>query len=194
MDTEAFWTLIDDSLGHAPGRAAREEYLRARLAESAPEEIVGFQLRVNTACIRADGIDLWGAAARIMSGFCSDDGFEYFRLWLIGRGREVFEQALANPDSLATTPEIQRLVGRPLREWDEDVEWPDWETLAYIAADAYAAATGEQDEDAFDDAVSEHDEGVEFPDYLAEEQWNPRDEELAAAKIPNLARAFPLAV
>ena len=192
MDIETFWGLIDENLGHSPGRKARAEHLRARLVELAPEEIAGFQAQVNNACIRADSVDLWGAAARIRGGFCSDDGFEYFRYWLIGRGRAVFEHAVAAPDSLAETSEIQRLVGRRPRDWDEDVEWPEWETLAYIAADAYAAVTGEQDEDAFDDAVNEF-EGEDFPDYLAEQQWNARDEEVAAVKIPNLARAFPLA-
>jgi hypothetical protein len=43
--------------------------------------------------------DLWGAAY-LMNGGCSDDGFDYFRGWLIAQGKEVFEAALANPDSL----------------------------------------------------------------------------------------------
>ena len=30
-----------------------------------------------------------------------DDSFDYFRDWLIGRGRAVFERVLADPDELA---------------------------------------------------------------------------------------------
>lgn len=43
---------------------------------------------------------LW-AAAYIIEGGCSDDGFMDFRYGLISRGRSVFERALADPDSLA---------------------------------------------------------------------------------------------
>ena len=32
--------------------------------------------------------DLWGAAY-LANGGCSDDGFDYFRGWLIGQGRKV---------------------------------------------------------------------------------------------------------
>jgi hypothetical protein len=43
---------------------------------------------------------VWGAA-HIVNGGCSDDGFDYFLGWLVGQGRGTFEQALADPDSLA---------------------------------------------------------------------------------------------
>jgi hypothetical protein len=44
--------------------------------------------------------DQWGAAY-LANGGCSDDGFDYFRGWLIGQGRKVYETVLADPDSLA---------------------------------------------------------------------------------------------
>lgn len=43
---------------------------------------------------------LW-AAAYLMRGGCSDDGFDYFRGWLLAQGRAVWEGAVAAPDSLA---------------------------------------------------------------------------------------------
>lgn len=49
--------------------------------------------------------DLW-AAAYIINGGCSDDGFRYFRDWLISEGRSVFEKALKDPDSLADLPHV----------------------------------------------------------------------------------------
>ena len=42
-----------------------------------------------------------GAAAYLMRGGYSDDGFDYFRGWLIAQGRSRRERALADPDSLA---------------------------------------------------------------------------------------------
>ena len=48
---------------------------------------------------RAYRWDSWAAAYSIGSG-CSDDGFTDFRYFLISMGREVFERALADPESL----------------------------------------------------------------------------------------------
>ena len=44
--------------------------------------------------------DLW-AAAYIIEGGCSDDGFMDFRSWLISMGREVYKAAMADAESLA---------------------------------------------------------------------------------------------
>ncbi len=44
--------------------------------------------------------DLWGAAF-VINGGCSDDGFDYFRGWLMLQGRDVWEAALRDPESLA---------------------------------------------------------------------------------------------
>jgi len=44
--------------------------------------------------------DLWGAAF-VINGGCSDDGFDYFRAWLMLQGRDVWEAALRDPESLA---------------------------------------------------------------------------------------------
>lgn len=43
--------------------------------------------------------ELWAVAYVVMNG-CSDDSFDYFRFWLIARGRTVFLDAMNNPDSL----------------------------------------------------------------------------------------------
>jgi hypothetical protein len=61
----------------------------------------------------------------------SDDAFDYFRCWLIGQGREVFEGALHEPDSLAD------LLG----EFDEEIDG-DGEELGYAADEAYEELTG----------------------------------------------------
>ena len=39
--------------------------------------------------------------AYLINGGCSDDGFAYFRSWLISRGRAAYAAAVRNPDSLA---------------------------------------------------------------------------------------------
>jgi Protein of unknown function (DUF4240) len=77
---------------------------------------------------------MWGAAWHIMQGWCSDDGFWYFQPWLVGLGQDTFEAIAANPDALAETPQIRRLVGRPTSDWSND-EWPEWESLNYDDTD-----------------------------------------------------------
>ncbi len=42
--------------------------------------------------------DLWGAAY-IINGGASDDGFDYFRGWLLTRGGERYARAIADPDA-----------------------------------------------------------------------------------------------
>lgn len=58
--------------------------------------------------------ELWGAAY-LINGGCSDDGFDYFRGWLLGQGRATWQAALADPDSLASVGARKSVVGAELR-------------------------------------------------------------------------------
>jgi hypothetical protein len=51
---------------------------------------------------------LW-AAAYLIEGGC-DDGFMDFRAGLMLQGRTAFEAAVADPDSLAGLPVVQRMA------------------------------------------------------------------------------------
>ena len=53
--------------------------------------------------LKANTWKLW-AAAYVMNGGCSDDGFRYFRDWLISEGRALFERAVKDPDALSAVP------------------------------------------------------------------------------------------
>jgi hypothetical protein len=105
MDETRFWELIEEASHAAPGHdmasADRQAAaLEKRLAELSRPEIVAFQEILDRKRDESYRWDLWGAAY-LMNGGCSDDCFDYFRGWLIGRGRKVFEAALRDPDSLA---------------------------------------------------------------------------------------------
>ncbi|GAA2780998.1 DUF4240 domain-containing protein [Streptomyces showdoensis] len=187
MDEKAFWALMGE-LRHRPGsRDDRLQWLRGELARGPAQECVAFQVELEAACDRSYRADLWSAAERILGGRCSDDGFHYFRLWLVGLGREVFEEALVSPDGLAGVPEVLRLAGRSRDSWCEAEEWPDLEALDYVAADAYEDLTGVADEgEAFFDALDAA-QGEEAPDPEAP----PREEPLDEAGMPRLAALFP---
>ncbi len=72
---------------------------------------------------------MWCAAYIINDG-ASDDGFEYFRYWLISAGKEVYYKAIANPDSLADIVEEGNVY--------------DFESLAYVSVEAFENKTGQE--------------------------------------------------
>ena len=69
-----------------------------------PAEILSFCHNWWNQMVMSFSFDMSGAAIIINSGW-SADGFEYFRYWLIGNGREIFKNAIKDPDSLADVAE-----------------------------------------------------------------------------------------
>ncbi|MGW6912409.1 DUF4240 domain-containing protein [Kitasatospora sp. NPDC054939] len=196
MRIDAFWTLIETSRRHAALPDDRLDWLRQELREQRPADLVAFHGWLEETTDRAYSWELWAAADRIMGGYCSDDGFCYFRLWLVGCGRAAYEAALADPDSLAELPGIRQLVGRPMSSWCESVEWPEWEELDYLAQEVHDGLTGADDEgDAFYDAVDDwHPDGSPMPDAdPTGERWDVRDPAEAARRLPRLTALFPAA-
>jgi hypothetical protein len=78
-------------------------------------------VKCRTSCFDRDAYrwDLW-AAAYVINGGASDDGFEYFLGWLMAQGRTRWEATRADPDSLADIV-------------DADTGDLDGEELLYIA-------------------------------------------------------------
>ncbi|WP_326565950.1 DUF4240 domain-containing protein [Amycolatopsis rhabdoformis] len=129
MNEPEFWQLIDPAAGeHVVSRAA--ELLAARPRA----EIVAAERTVSGLLVQSYRSSLW-AAAYLVNGGCSDDGFDYFRGWLLTQGREVFTRAVADPDSLADVPAIRAAAA-------EGAEL-ECEEILYLAATAHLAATGE---------------------------------------------------
>lgn len=138
MDADGFWQLIDDARAQAHAQAGDDPEAVARnatelLAAMPVEEIVAAQQLLWDQLALSYIAPLW-AAAYIINGGCSDDGFDYFRGWLITQGRNVFQQALADPDGLAEHPSVQADVA--------DWEGLDCELTLSIAYDAHERATG----------------------------------------------------
>lgn len=206
MNDDAFWALIDE-LSRRPGdRDERLEWLRAELTRRPETESVAFQVRLEAACDAAGTRAVWTAANRVEGGACTDDGFHYFRLWLVGQGRKVYESVVSDPDALADVAGIRALVGRRRAEWDDD-EWPEWEELDYVAQDVFDELTGQEDEDgeAFLDAVEEVEEeladelDVDLDDELDEgfageweEGGGPQGSRPEGVALPRLTALFPL--
>ncbi|MBY8875154.1 DUF4240 domain-containing protein [Micromonospora sp. PLK6-60] len=172
MRTDEFWQLIDEARAGAGGEAdAVAARAVALLAERDPADILGYarqQQRVLTASYR---VDLWGAAY-LINGGASDDGFEYFRGWLMTQGRAVFAKAVADPDSLAELPRV-RAAALSGEEFDG-------EEMLSVPWDAYRKATATE--------LPADRDPVPEPDL--NDFWDFDDEEEARRRLPKLAALF----
>lgn len=122
MQIDQFWQFIDAAKAKAGADTeARVDALHAVLSDLTPEALRSFQSHYDRQIEASYRWDLW-AAAYIINGGCSDDGFRYFRDWLISEGRSVFDKALKDPDSLADLPHIDPA---------------ELESFGYVALDLY---------------------------------------------------------
>ncbi|MET4925155.1 DUF4240 domain-containing protein [Streptomyces sp. PSRA5] len=138
MNKDQFWQLIEaaraqeSDLGDGRAVARRAGEL---LADRPVEEIVAAQQTFWDLMAASYTSPLW-AAAYITNGGCSDDGFDYFRGWLVSQGRDAFERVVADPDSLADLPVVRAAAA--------DGAECECEAVLGIVWDAHIKATGEQ--------------------------------------------------
>lgn len=129
MTLDEFWRIVDESRSRATDCEAQAGHLVTLLARLPPDEIADFDRLFGERRVEAYRWDLWGVAY-IVNGGCSDDGFEYFRCWLVSRGRAYYEHALASPEDAASGI--------------EPGEEPECEDILYAADRAYTQATGRE--------------------------------------------------
>lgn len=172
MPADQFWEIMARAARFADDPAAHIGALRAELRGLTSEEIKSFEVAFRRYLNKAYTWDLWGAAC-VIHGGCSDDGFEYFRRWLVSAGRDVYEPALADPDSLA---QLEVPPG-------PDGTW-EFEEIYYAAQPAFEEKGGEGDVRDY----SEPEAGLGGPGPSGEPFED--DEEHLARRYPNLWRQF----
>lgn len=128
LDEVIFWNIIDASLKSSKNQDDQETFLVKEIEKLTPKEIIGFRLRTDKLLYDTYNSKMW-CAGYIMNGGCSDDGFEYFRNWIISRGKDTYYAAKENPDSL-------------ISEYIEDEEFYDFEGFWYVALTAFTNKTG----------------------------------------------------
>ncbi|WP_031154537.1 DUF4240 domain-containing protein [Streptomyces xanthophaeus] len=172
MDKQTFWKLIETAREQAEADrvAERASALLAGLPEA---EVAAAQQVLWDLLAESYRSPLW-AAAYLINGGCSDDGFDYFRGWLLTQGQGTFEGALADPDSLAAHPAVREAAREGLELWDE-------EALS-IAWTAYESATGhELPADSFT---------ISYPPLDPDWDFDFDDETETAARLPRLSALF----
>jgi len=115
MTSALFWNTIEQARKSAGSADEMPPWLIQHLGGLEESSIVGFQAQLREAMDVSYDARLWLAAVVMMNG-CGDDSFDYFRAWLIAQGREVFEVALNDPESLNSIASIDGEYKRPRLE------------------------------------------------------------------------------
>lgn len=176
MNEDQFWAIVQKAVDEAGDDD--DEYLEVvmhELSKLSLKEMVGFRLRTDKLLYDSYTSEMW-CAGYLMNGGCSDDGFEYFRLWVISRGRKVYEAALANPDNL-----IDYIAE------DSDMDFFEFELFWYAAIDAFEEATDADLYDYIDDDNFTTREG-NYPNF--EFNWDEEDPESMKKLCPRLFERF----
>lgn len=128
MDKKLFWELIEKTYRASKGDPDKQaKLLIITLAGMSELEIIAYQDIHDDLVDEAYIAELF-ELAYIMGGGCSNDGFMDFRAWLIGQGKNVFEKALDDPESLIDLVD----AGQETQS----------ESLLYVAMKAYELNTG----------------------------------------------------
>ena len=126
MELDVFWEIIRESRRDfnpqlANGNMRRQlVVLQELLLGLQVEEVAAFSNTFRKLYLEAYKWDLW-AAAYIVEGGCSNDSFTDFRYWLISMGREVYENAMTNAETLAHVA------------FQPGIEYTRFEEFGYIA-------------------------------------------------------------
>lgn len=175
MEEAQFWEIVQKSLDESGGDLeCQENCLIQSLERLSPAEMVGFRLRTDILLHNSYSSELW-CAGYLMNEGCSDDGFEYFRLWIISKGRTPFEGALKNPDSLADIADEN--MGQDF----------SFESFWYVALSAFENTTRQQLYDFIDYDNFPYGEG-KYPQF--EFNWEEDNPESMRKICPRLFDKF----
>jgi hypothetical protein len=129
LNEDRYWQIIEKSLNATSNQDAQEQFLIAEICKLSPKEMIGFRLRTDKLLYDTYNSEMW-CAGYIMNGGSSDDGFEYFRCWVISRGKDTYYKAKANPDYL-------------VNEMIAHAAYYEFESFWYVALDAFKHTTGQ---------------------------------------------------
>ena len=176
MDEEQFWAIVQTAVDEAGDD--EDEYLevaKRELSKLSLKEMIGFRLRTDKLLYDSYTSEMW-CAGYLMNGGCSDDGFEYFRLWVISRGRKAYEAAMANPDNLID------YIGD-----DDEMDFFEFELFWYVALEAFEEAVDAELYDYIDDENFKTCEG-NYPNF--EFNWEEDEPESMQKLCPRLFEKF----
>ena len=101
LSTSRFWSLVEEAkVAAGPDPQHRPAALQRLLKELDPDDIARFDARYRE--VRSKGAtDALRTAAHLIRGGADEVTFGLVRDWLISEGRDVYERARKDPDSIA---------------------------------------------------------------------------------------------
>ncbi|WP_042369500.1 DUF4240 domain-containing protein [Streptacidiphilus neutrinimicus] len=176
MNTQQLWHMIEEARSQVPD-PTQGDAVAARVTEllalRPASEIVAAEQVFWDLMADSYRAPLW-AAAYITNGGCSDDGFDYFRGWLITQGSQTFERVVADPDALADLPAVRAFAAAGI-----DI---DCEAALVIAWDAHQTATGEE--------PPSNSFTIRYPALDPEWNFNFDDRDELARRLPRLTALY----
>ena len=168
-----FWEIVESVRGQ-DGDSDHAKRLVSKLRRLSASDIVSFAVNFETLHDAAHRGDVWAAGLLLNHGHATDDGFKYFRNWLISRGRAVYGAALKNADSLSN-------VKVPLGQFGPEAEF---ESFGYAPATAYEEVTGK-------DIYKSKDWKKQSKGPVVEEfEWQTYTDEVLAQRLPRLWKKY----
>lgn len=173
LDEESYWTIIENSIKETTNQEDQELYLISKLEQLSPKEMIGFRLRTDKLLFDSYTSNLW-CADYIISNGAMEDGFDYFRCWLISRGKEAFYKSQESSDYLVN------LV-------DKEPKVYDFESFWYVAFTAFKNTTDKEAEAYIDyGKFKTTDDNYPILDF----NWNVDDPKTMAKVCPVLFEKF----
>jgi hypothetical protein len=128
MDQSAFWRIIEQAEEASGGDLQYQVELVKNSLRTLPlADIETFERIYQEFYYRSYSTKLWDAMIQL-AGFVSDDGFDYFRDWLISRGEPLYCEVVQHPQ------QVHEFV-------DLEDEW-ELESLHYAAEEVYEEKAG----------------------------------------------------
>jgi hypothetical protein len=122
LNADAFWVLIDKVAARPVER--QNTTLRGALRPLSDADLAWFAARLERILVELDSPALAKAASIVFDGV-SDDGYEYFRRWIVTLGRSAYERIRADAATL-----VDYLGADPDQCQCEALSWPAMEYLS----------------------------------------------------------------
>jgi len=183
VDISTFWDIIETARARSGPGEPFDQALAGYLATRSRQDILEYQERFDDVHAALYRRDVW-AAAYLIGGGCSDDGFTDFRAGLIAQGHAWYQQVAASPDSLAGHPAVTASAPDP----SQDEPLFD-EAVSYAAAEAFERLTGGDDD--FYDALDHHQDARQHSDHdPAGKDFDFNDDNQMRRHLPQLAALY----
>jgi hypothetical protein len=130
VEVDEFWAVIEHSRESGEtSSVGLSASLAALLTGRSRDDLIAFAEIFHRQSFRAHREDLW-AAAEVIAGEMGDSSFIEVRSWLVSLGRQRFERAIQDPDSLADVPDawagdissFEIYAGAVLDAWEQTHE------------------------------------------------------------------------